>query len=124
MTSSPAARWGDGNGSTALRGGRVVFAGGRRGRSGRAVSGAGAMRGACELGVRGACEVGVRDACDEGVRDACEVGLRDPCDVGVRDACDVGVRDPCGVLLGARCDVLAGWVRSDCRLGDYGAGWA
>ena len=108
MTSSPAARWGDGNGSTALRGGRVVFAGGRRGRSGRAVSGAGAMRGACELGVRDPRYVGVRDACD----------------VGVRDVCDVGVRDPCGVLLGARCDVLAGWVRSDCRLGDYGAGWA
>ena len=100
MTSSPAARWGDGNGSTALRGGRVVFAGGRRGRSGRAVSGAGAMRGACEVGVRGAC------------------------DVGVRDPRYVGVRDACGVLLGARCDVLAGWVRSDCRLGDYGAGWA
>ena len=112
MTNSLLTRSGNGNGGTALWGGRFVFAAGIWGRSGRAVPGAGALRaratGACALRARstGVCanraRWGVRDACDGGPREprygcVCEplyVGVRDACDSGVRALCDVGMREP------------------------------
>ena len=129
MTNSLLTRSGNGNGGTALWGGRFVFTAGIWGRSGRAVPGAGALRaratGACALRARstGVCANRARWECASPVAGECATrvtgdrashvtgpreprygGVYEPRYGGVHEPRYVGVREPRYVGVRDACD--------------------